>query len=58
MSALVLLEKNPEPTQEEINYALDGNLCRCAGYHRIHEAVVHAGKKMKKKSSELGVRSS
>ena len=48
MSSKALLEKNPEPTQEEIDYALDGNLCRCAGYLRIYEAVIHAGKEMKK----------
>src|SRR3989338_7184670 len=39
MSAKALLEQNPEPTREEIDYALDGNLCRCAGYLKIYEAV-------------------
>ncbi len=48
MSSVALLEKNPEPTQEEIEYALDGNICRCAGYPKIFEAVREAGKKMKK----------
>jgi aerobic-type carbon monoxide dehydrogenase small subunit (CoxS/CutS family) len=47
MSSVALLEKNPEPTQEEIEYALDGNICRCAGYPKIFEAVHAAGKKMK-----------
>jgi carbon-monoxide dehydrogenase small subunit len=47
MSSVALLEKNPEPTQEEIEYALDGNICRCAGYPKIFEAVREAGKKMK-----------
>ena len=47
MSSKALLEKNPEPTREEIDYALDGNLCRCAGYLKIYEAVIHAGKEMK-----------
>ena len=46
MSATALLEKNPNPTQTEIEYALDGNICRCAGYPKIFEAVVEAGKKM------------
>ena len=32
MSSVALLEKNPQPTQEDIEYALDGNICRCAGY--------------------------
>ncbi len=47
MSSVALLEKNPEPTKEEIEYALDGNICRCAGYPKIFEAVIDAGKKMK-----------
>ena len=34
MSSKALLEENPEPSQEEIEYALDGNLCRCAGYFK------------------------
>jgi len=47
MSSVALLEKNPQPTQTEIEYALDGNICRCAGYPKIFEAVHQAGKKMK-----------
>ncbi len=47
MSSVALLEKNPQPTQEEIEYALDGNICRCGGYPKIFEAVREAGKKMK-----------
>ncbi|MDE1920551.1 MAG: (2Fe-2S)-binding protein [Candidatus Omnitrophica bacterium] len=50
MSSVALLEKNPEPTQEQIEYALDGNICRCAGYPKIFEAVREAGKKMKNKN--------
>lgn len=50
MSSVALLEKNPQPTQEEIEYALDGNICRCAGYPKIFEAVHEAGKIMKKGS--------
>ena len=50
MSSVALLDKNPNPTQEEIEYALDGNICRCAGYPKIFEAVIDAGKKMKKSS--------
>ncbi len=46
MSAKMLLDKNPHPTREEIDYALDGNLCRCAGYLKIIEAIEEAGKKM------------
>ena len=47
MSTKALLEKNPEPNQEEIEYALDGNICRCAGYPKIFEAVRQAGIQMK-----------
>ncbi len=48
MAAKALLDKNPEPTREEIDYALDGNLCRCGGYPKILEAVWQAGREMKK----------
>ena len=47
MSTKALLDKNTEPTREEIDYALDGNLCRCAGYLKIIEAVHKAGQLMK-----------
>lgn len=43
MSAKALLDHNSKPTREEIDYALDGNLCRCAGYLKIIEAVEEAG---------------
>ena len=49
MSATALLEKNPNPTKQDIEYALDGNICRCAGYPKIFEAVVEAGKRMVRK---------
>ena len=51
MSSQALLEKNPEPSREDIDYALDGNLCRCGGYLKIIAAVVKAGQDMKKTSS-------
>ncbi|MBP6343822.1 MAG: (2Fe-2S)-binding protein [Candidatus Omnitrophica bacterium] len=60
MSTKALLEKNPEPTQEEIEYALDGNICRCAGYPKIFDAVRKAGEAMKlgwqKKTDEDAVK--
>jgi carbon-monoxide dehydrogenase small subunit len=52
MSSVALLEKNPQPTQTEIEYALDGNICRCAGYPKIFEAVHQAGKIMKKNGTD------
>ncbi len=48
MSTKALLEKNPAPSQEEIEYALDGNICRCAGYPKIFDAVKKAGQVMQK----------
>lgn len=42
MSAHALLESNPHPTVEEIHEALAGNLCRCAGYEQITEAILEA----------------
>jgi aerobic-type carbon monoxide dehydrogenase small subunit (CoxS/CutS family) len=44
MSAKHLLEHNPEPTEEEIRRALQGNICRCTGYVNIIEAVQAAAK--------------
>jgi carbon-monoxide dehydrogenase small subunit len=42
LAALSLLEKHPEPTEEQMRDALAGNLCRCTGYMKIFAAVVHA----------------
>jgi aerobic carbon-monoxide dehydrogenase small subunit len=39
MAAADLLARNPNPSDEEIRHGLDGNLCRCTGYHNIVEAV-------------------
>jgi len=48
MAAKVLLERNPDPTESEIRYALAGNLCRCTGYDKIVHAVQASAKEMKK----------
>jgi len=42
-----LLEENPDPTEEEIRWALSGNICRCTGYQNIVKSVQWAAKKMK-----------
>jgi carbon-monoxide dehydrogenase small subunit len=47
MSATELLEKNPDPSLEEIREAVSSNLCRCTGYYNIVEAVQTAVAKMK-----------
>jgi carbon-monoxide dehydrogenase small subunit len=44
MAASALLESNPDPSEEEIRHALEGNLCRCTGYHNIVKAVQAAAK--------------
>ena len=47
MAATALLEKNNNPTQEEIRQGLAGNLCRCTGYTKIFEAVQLASQRMR-----------
>ncbi len=47
LSSLALLKQNPNPTEEEIRWALSGNLCRCTGYVNIVKAVQYAAEKMK-----------
>lgn len=47
MSALFLLQRNPDPTEEEIRRGIEGNLCRCTGYANIVKSVKAAGKKMR-----------
>jgi carbon-monoxide dehydrogenase small subunit len=42
MSAADLLARNPDPSEEEIRSGLEGNLCRCTGYHNIVRAVKDA----------------
>jgi carbon-monoxide dehydrogenase small subunit len=49
MTAVQLLERNPNPSREEIAHSLEGNLCRCTGYSHIIDAVQWAAKKMSKK---------
>jgi aerobic carbon-monoxide dehydrogenase small subunit len=48
MSAKALLERNPNPTEQEIRLALSGNLCRCTGYDKIVRAVVAASQALSK----------
>src|SRR5436190_2815583 len=42
MAAVSLLEENPNPTEAEIRMGLEGNLCRCTGYHNIVKAIAAA----------------
>jgi carbon-monoxide dehydrogenase small subunit len=42
MAATSLLDENPNPTEREVREGLEGNLCRCTGYHNIVKAVLAA----------------
>lgn len=50
MTAADLLQNNPAPTEEEIRAALEGNFCRCTGYHNIVKSVQYAAKKIKEEA--------
>jgi carbon-monoxide dehydrogenase small subunit len=45
MAAADLLQRNPNPTEEDVRHGLEGNLCRCTGYHNIVKAVMSAAGK-------------
>ncbi len=47
MSATGFLQENPDPTEEEVRFAIGGNLCRCTGYARVVEAVMAAAEEMR-----------
>lgn len=46
MSAVDLLSRNPSPTEAEVRAGLEGNICRCTGYHNIVKAVLDCAQKM------------
>jgi carbon-monoxide dehydrogenase small subunit len=45
MSAKALLDAEPAPSEEQVRTAIEGNLCRCTGYHQIVQAVLAAAEK-------------
>ncbi|MBV8280557.1 MAG: (2Fe-2S)-binding protein [Candidatus Eremiobacteraeota bacterium] len=47
LSSLALLQRNPDPSEEEIRHGLSGNICRCTGYQNIVKAVQAAAKEMR-----------
>ena len=47
MSAKALLDRNPDPTSDDVKEALGGNICRCTGYNKIEEAVLAAAGRMR-----------
>jgi carbon-monoxide dehydrogenase small subunit len=48
MSAVALLEKNPDPSEQDIRWGISGNMCRCTGYQNIVRAVQYAARKQQK----------
>lgn len=48
MSAKALLDRNPNPSEEEVKEGIQGNLCRCTGYRQIVESILAAGEKMRR----------
>ncbi len=47
MSALDLVQKNPDPSEQEVREWLEGNLCRCTGYHNIVKSILAGAQAMK-----------
>lgn len=54
VAAKALLERNPDPTEEEIRFGLAGNLCRCTGYDKIVRAVQDAAVQMRQAAQQTG----
>jgi len=52
VTAKALLDRNPDPSREEIREALSGNLCRCTGYNQILESVEEAARVMRERAAE------
>ena len=47
MTAVDLLKHNPSPSEEEIRHGIEGNLCRCTGYHNIVKSIQYAAEHMR-----------
>ena len=54
MAAKALLDRDPDPTEEDVRWALSGNLCRCTGYQNIVKSVLWAAAKLRVGGSESG----
>ncbi len=52
VAAKSLLDRNPDPSETEIRYALAGNLCRCTGYDKIVRAVQSAAKQIREQAAQ------
>ena len=53
MTAVALLERNPNPTEEEIRRAISGNLCRCTGYVNIVRSIQYAARKLQESAAAV-----
>jgi carbon-monoxide dehydrogenase small subunit len=51
LAATALLAENPDPTEDEVRWALSGNLCRCTGYQNIVKSVLWAAEKLRAQSA-------
>jgi aerobic carbon-monoxide dehydrogenase small subunit len=52
MAAKALLDRTPDPTEEDVRWALSGNLCRCTGYQNIVKSVLWAAAKLRSQATE------
>ena len=52
MTAVSLLERHPEPTEDQVREAISGNMCRCTGYQPIVEAIRKAGRLLREQRAE------
>ncbi len=52
MSSVAILEENDNPTEDDVRHGIEGNLCRCTGYHNIVRSVQYAGAKMRGEEPE------
>jgi len=51
MAAKALLDENPDPSEEDVRWAISGNLCRCTGYQNIVKSVIWAAEKLRSQSA-------
>ena len=54
LSSKALLDENPDPTEDEVRWALSGNLCRCTGYQNIVKSVLSAAARLRSQSATDG----
>ena len=50
LTSVALLAENPSPSEEDVRFAISGQICRCTGYQNIVKAVQSAGEKMREES--------